>query len=77
MMTACAEDSLVPLPPVGELFGTFDVSVEPQETRATGMPRALAAQRIALVLIPWPISQPPWEMSTVPSLYTDTVAPEL
>src|SRR5208337_1572686 len=60
---------------VAEVFGTLSVRVGASRTRCIGTPSAVAATWIILVCRPWPISVPPWLISTEPSLYTCTSAP--
>ena len=60
---------------VAEVFGTLSVRVGASRTVFIGTPSAVAATWIILVCRPWPISVPPWLISTEPSLYTCTSAP--
>ena len=60
---------------MAEVFGTLSVRVGASRTVLIGTPSAVAATWIILVCRPWPISVPPWLISTEPSLYTCTSAP--
>ena len=53
---------------VAEVFGTLSVRVGASRTKDSGTPSAVAATWIILVCRPWPISVPPWLISTEPSL---------
>ena len=53
---------------MAEVFGTLSVRVGASRTDASGTPSAVAATWIILVCRPWPISVPPWLISTEPSL---------
>ena len=53
---------------VAEVFGTLSVRVGASRTADNGTPSAVAATWIILVCRPWPISVPPWLISTDPSL---------
>ena len=53
---------------VAEVFGTLSVRVGASRTVLIGTPSAVAATWIILVCRPWPISVPPWLISTEPSL---------
>ena len=67
--SAPAVDDLAPLEAaVAEVLGTLSVRVGARRTRAGGTPRVVAATWIILVCRPWPISVPPWLISTEPSL---------
>ena len=46
---------------------TFSVELEVTLISSTGTCNSKAAICIILVLRPWPISTPPWEINTVPS----------
>lgn len=60
---------------MAEVFGTLSVRVGARRIAASGTPSAVAATCRILVCRPWPISVPPWLISTEPSLYTCTSAP--
>ena len=53
---------------VAEVFGTLSVRVGASRTSSAARPSAVAATWIILVCRPWPISAPPWLISTEPSL---------
>ena len=53
---------------VAEVLGTLSVRVGASRTKSSGTPSAVAATWIILVCRPWPISAPPWLISTEPSL---------
>ena len=60
---------------VADVLGTLSVRVGASRTLDSGTPSAVAATCSILVCRPWPISVPPWLISTEPSLYTCTSAP--
>ena len=60
--------SVPALAAVAEVFGTLSVRVGASRTRARGRPSAVAATWSIFVCRPWPISVPPWLISTEPSL---------
>ena len=60
--------SVPALAAVAEVLGTLSVRVGASRTRASGSPSAVAATWSIFVCRPWPISVPPWLISTEPSL---------
>jgi hypothetical protein len=67
-LTAPPLRSAPELAAVAEVLGTLSVRVGASRTRGSGTPRVVAATWIILVCRPWPISVPPWLISTEPSL---------
>ena len=67
-LTAPPLRSAPELAAVAEVFGTLSVRVGASRTWCSGMPSVVAATWIILVCRPWPISVPPWLISTEPSL---------
>ena len=53
---------------VALVLGTLSVRVGASRTLCIGTPSAVAATWSILVCSPWPISVPPWLISTEPSL---------
>ena len=53
---------------VAEVLGTLSVRVGASRTVDSGTPSAVAATCSIFVCRPWPISVPPWLISTEPSL---------
>ncbi len=53
---------------VAEVLGTLSVRVGASRTAESGRPSAVAATCSIFVCRPWPISVPPWLISTEPSL---------
>ena len=66
-LTAPPLRSAPELAAVAEVFGTLLVRVGASRTVLIGTPSAVAATWIILVCRPWPISAPPWLISTEPS----------
>ena len=60
---------------MAEVLATFCVSVAVTRTRAYATPSSCATTCATLVLMPWPISVPPWLTRIEPSTYTCTSAP--
>ena len=67
-LTAPPLRSAPALAAVAEVFGTLSVRVGASRTFSSGNPSAVAATCSILVCRPWPISVPPWLISTEPSL---------
>ncbi len=67
-MTAPPFRSAPELAAVAEVLGTLSVRVGARRTRSSGMPSVVAATCSIFVCKPWPISVPPWLISTDPSL---------
>ena len=53
---------------VADVLGTLSVRVGASRTAESGTPSAVAATCSIFVCRPWPISVPPWLISTEPSL---------
>ena len=53
---------------MADVFGTLSVRVGASRTVESGTPSAVAATWSIFVCSPWPISVPPWLISTEPSL---------
>jgi hypothetical protein len=53
---------------VADVLGTLSVRVGASRTQRSGIPSVVAATWSIFVCNPWPISVPPWLISTEPSL---------
>ncbi|MNT65896.1 hypothetical protein D3C72_2039170 [compost metagenome] len=60
---------------MADVFATLLVSVAVARTLSRSRPSSCATTCMTLVLMPCPISVPPWLTSTEPSTYTCTSAP--